>query len=81
MCPYISGEDSMQRVEIKVEGCLDKDWVEWLDGFEISHVDQTETVLMGTVKDQSALFGVVAKLRDLGLKLISLKFGESKVIE
>ena len=71
----------MQRVEIKVEGQLDKSWVEWLDGFEISQIDQGETVLLGKVKDQSALYGIVAKLRDLGLKLISLTFGESRTNE
>ena len=71
----------MQQVEIKVEGYLDESWAEWLDGLVISHADQNETILLGKVKDQSALYGLVAKLRDLGLKLISLKFGESRVIE
>ena len=71
----------MQQVEIKVEGYLDESWAEWLDGLAISHADQNETVLSGKVKDQSALYGLVAKLRDLGLKLISLKFGDSNVIE
>ncbi len=71
----------MQRVEIKVEGHLDTNWVEWLDGFEISHVGQSETVLSGMVRDQSALYGIVAKLRDLGLKLISLSIGEAEIKE
>jgi len=71
----------MQQVEIRVEGHLDESWIEWLDGFEISHTPQNETILMGTVKDQAALYGIIAKLRDLGLKLISLKFGDFNVIE
>lgn len=71
----------MQRVEIKVGGLLDTNWVEWLDGFEISHINQSETILLGTVKDQSALYGIVAKLRDLGLTLISLNIGEARIKE
>jgi uncharacterized DUF497 family protein len=62
----------MQKVEIKIDGCLDEKWVEWLDGFEISHSQQNETLLVGKVKDQAALYGAIAKLRDLGLKLISV---------
>ena len=62
----------MPQVEIKIEGYLDKNWVEWLEGFEISHTQQNETILAGKVNDQSALYGTIAKLRDLGLKLISV---------
>jgi hypothetical protein len=66
----------MLRVEIRVQGHLDENWTEWLDGFTLTHTEQDETVLMGGVKDQSALFGLIAKLRDLGVKLISVNFGE-----
>lgn len=69
----------MQQVEIRIDGILDKDWVEWLEGFEIIHVDPNETVLLGMVKDQAALYGIVAKLRDLGLKLISLNPIEARI--
>jgi hypothetical protein len=62
----------MQTVKIKIEGCLDEKWVEWLDGFKITHTPQNETILAGKVKDQAALYGTIAKLRDLGLKLISV---------
>ena len=64
----------MQTVKIKIEGCLDEKWVEWLDGFKITHTPQNETILAGRVKDQAALYGTIAKLRDLGLKLISVSF-------
>lgn len=69
----------MQKVEIKIEGCLDEKWVEWLDGFAISHTEQNETLLVGKVKDQAALYGAIAKLRDLGLKLISVNSIKRKV--
>jgi len=66
----------MQRVEIRVEGHLDQTWAEWLDGFAIAHSEQDETVLTGKVKDQAALYGLIAKLRDLGVKLVSVNSGK-----
>ena len=66
----------MQRVEIRVEGHLDRTWAEWLDGFDLAHTEQDETILTGKVKDQAALYGLIAKLRDLGAKLISVNSGE-----
>ncbi len=66
----------MQRVEIRVEGHLDKTWAEWLDGFTLTHTEQGETILSGKAKDQAALYGLIAKLRDLGVKLVSVNSGE-----
>lgn len=66
----------MQRVEIRIEGHLDQNWAEWLDGFNLAHTEQDETVLTGKVQDQAALYGLIAKLRDLGVKLISVNSGE-----
>jgi len=66
----------MQRVEIRVDGHLDKAWAEWLDGFAFTHTEQNETILTGDVADQAALYGLIAKLRDLGAKLISVNSGE-----
>ena len=63
----------MQRVEIRIEGHLDQTWADWLDGFTLTHTEQGETILIGKVKDQAALYGLIAKLRDLGVKLISVK--------
>ena len=63
----------MQQVEIRVEGHLDPTWANWLDGFTITHIEQAETILAGNVKDQAALYGLIAKLRDLGVKLVSVK--------
>ena len=66
----------MRRVEIRVDGHLDQTWAEWLDGFNLAHTEQDETILTGDVKDQAALYGLIAKLRDLGAKLISVNSGE-----
>ena len=67
----------MSQVEIQVEGHLDPDWADWLEGFTIQHTADQKTILAGTVPDQSALYGLIGKLRDLGLKLISVHYGES----
>lgn len=60
----------MQHVEIRVAGQIDKDWTEWFEGFSISHPIENETLLSGEVADQAAIYGIIAKLRDLGLNLI-----------
>ena len=59
----------MQQVEIRVKGHIDERWSEWLDELTIRHVEPNETVLTGPVEDQAALYGLIAKLRDLGLSL------------
>lgn len=62
----------MQQVEIRVKGCIDERWSEWLDDLRIAHTEQDETILHGEVADQSALYGLIAKLRDLGLPLVAV---------
>jgi hypothetical protein len=66
----------MQRVEIRVEGRLDAKWADWMDGFTLTYTGQNETVLTGHVTDQAALYGLIAKLRDLGVKLLSVNYGD-----
>ncbi len=66
----------MLTVEIRIEGQLDKDWAEWLENITVSHVAGNETVLTGKVIDQAALYGLIAKLRDLGLTLLLVKCEE-----
>ncbi len=62
----------MQHFEIRVEGQIDKAWSEWFEGFCLIHTKENETILTGEIADQTALYGVITKLRDLGLKLISV---------
>jgi hypothetical protein len=62
----------MQSVEIRVKGQIDEHWSDWFEDLTITHTDQDETILSGTVVDQSALYGLLAKLRDLGLPLLSV---------
>ncbi len=60
------------RYEIRVKGILDGRWTAWFDGLQVSG-DGEETVLSGPVADQAALHGLLAKVRDLGLFLISVR--------
>ena len=62
----------MQQIEIWVKGRIDKRWSEWLDDLTITHTDQDETVLAGPILDQAAMYGLIAKLRDLGLPLVAV---------
>jgi len=65
-CPGHS--ESSIRYEIHICGKLDQKWSEWFDGFSITHTNG-ETVLEGAIADQSALYGILAKINDLGLTL------------
>ena len=59
--------------QIKIKGYLDDKWSDWFDGLRITHPDENETLLIGLVRDQGALHGMLAKIRDLGLHLISVE--------
>ena len=65
--------DEQAVYEIRVRGLLDESWSEWLDGLTIEPQPQGETLLAGPVRDQAALHGLLGKIRDLGLLLVSVK--------
>jgi hypothetical protein len=58
--------------EIRVEGVLDDRWAAWFGGLHIER-DDTQTVISGSLPDQAALHGLLTKIRDLGLYLISVR--------
>ncbi len=62
----------MQHYEIRIKGHLDLSWSDWLDGLKISHQENGETLLTGLVVDQAALHGLLNKMRDLGITLVSV---------
>jgi hypothetical protein len=66
----------MHQVQIRVRGQIDERWSEWLDGLTITHTGEGETVLTGSILDQSALYGLISKLRDLGLPLLAVNLYE-----
>jgi hypothetical protein len=63
----------MQRAEIQVKGHLDENWSEWFEDFEITYPGEDQTKLSGVVRDQTALYSLLSRLRDLGLPLVSVK--------
>jgi hypothetical protein len=58
--------------QIRVKGHLSEQWIEWFGGLEIENLPEGEAVLSGSLPDQTALYGVLNRMRDLGLALISL---------
>lgn len=64
----------MQKVELRVKGHMDDHWSEWFEDFKLTQSEGNETILVGEVKDQAALYGLIAKMRDLGLKLVAVNF-------
>jgi hypothetical protein len=61
-----------ERYQIRVKGRLEPRWELWFDGLRLS-IDQDTTILSGTLADQAALYGVLLKIRDLGLPLLSVQ--------
>jgi hypothetical protein len=61
-----------ERYEIRVEGHLDRSWRDWFGGMAMRHEPNGDTLLRGPVEDQAALHGILARLRNLNLKLISI---------
>lgn len=63
--------------EIRIKGHLDDRWADWFEGLTIVREDNGETSLTGLVADQSALHGLLRKIRDLGIPLLSVNRIES----
>jgi hypothetical protein len=64
--------DQPWQCEIRIQGHLDDRWTDWFEGLTITHADNGDTLLTGPVVDQTALHGLLRKVRDLGLPLISV---------
>jgi hypothetical protein len=58
--------------EIHLRGQLDESWSDWLDGLEVTLLDNDEMILTGTIGDQAALMGTLNKLYSLNLTLLSV---------
>jgi hypothetical protein len=67
------GDSSRQKFyRICVEGHLKSHWSDWFGGLTVTPEESGNTTLSGPVQDQAALFGLLAKVRDLGLTLVSV---------
>ena len=68
----IEDHDEPAFYEIRLKGHLDDRWAEWFEGLTLTREDNDETLLTGPVVDQAALHGVLRKVRDLGMPLLSV---------
>ncbi|MCK5200037.1 MAG: hypothetical protein KAR21_16885 [Spirochaetales bacterium] len=59
--------------QIRIKGHLGQQWVDWFEGLAITLEDNDNTLLTGPVVDQAALHGLLKKVRDLGLPLLSVE--------
>ena len=64
--------DVPARYQIRVRGVLDPRWSHWFDGMAIAHDADGDTLLRGSLADQAALYGLLHRIRDLGLVLLAV---------
>jgi hypothetical protein len=74
-----SNQDTDEPVfyQIRVKGRLDGQWSDWFDKWAINPTNNNETLISGLVTDQAELYGLLRKIRDLGLRLLSVNCIES----
>ena len=68
----MNGASSPAQYEIRIEGVLDSRWAAWFEGLQVTS-SGGETVISGQLADQAALHGLLTRVRDLGLCLISVR--------
>lgn len=70
-----------EHYEIKIKGLLDPHWSDWFAGLKVTHLAEDETLLSGQLRDQAALHGLLERIRDLNLSLISVSSRSSSMLE
>ena len=66
-------QNSQDWYEVEGEGLINPGWFDWLEGWEITSLPSGNTLLSGWLIDQPALHGIFARVRDMNVKIISLK--------
>ncbi|HSB66836.1 MAG TPA: hypothetical protein VLD65_09665 [Anaerolineales bacterium] len=68
----------MQLISVRIKGKIDESWSDCFEGYELSYRGSDETILSGVVTDQAAFYGLIGKLRDLGLQLLEVSSVETE---
>jgi len=72
MSPPSRRTQSPTRYQLRVDGHIDDHWAAWFDNLTLTHESDGTTTLHGAVPDQAALHGLLTKVRDLGVTLLSV---------
>jgi hypothetical protein len=67
-----TGSHEAGRYEIRIRGHLHARWADWFDGLRLTNESDGTTIISGPVRDQAALHGLLQKVRDIGLPLVSV---------
>ena len=59
-------------LDLRIKGHLDLKWADWFEGLEMRHLPDGSTAISGPVADQTALYGLLSRARDLGLTLLTV---------
>jgi len=65
--------EQSNQYHVTIQGHMNPRWAERFEGMEIRHEQDGTTTLIGTLPDQAALYGLIIKLRDMGLKLLAVR--------
>jgi hypothetical protein len=65
--------------EIKIKGHLDQQWSDWFAGMKLSYLEGDMSLLSGPLPDQAALHGLLERIRDLNLTLLSVSSGDPSI--
>lgn len=76
-----SKSNEAMMYQIRLKGHLGLQWTEWFEGMTITLEDNGDTLITGPVADQSALHGLLKKIRDIGMNLLSIMSVESDQID
>ena len=67
-----TGRDQPTTYQVRIKGHLGPEWTDWFGGLAITLEDNGDTLLTGSVTDQAALHGLLRRVRDLGMPLVSV---------
>ena len=70
--PSFKDDYQFGHYEIRIKGHLDQQWADWFGGLTVTLKEDGDTLLTGPVIDQAALYGLLKKVRDLGMPLLSV---------